>query len=373
MKQLLEFCPSGPDWSLDWSGISEAYEWVRALEDCPQDPRWHAEGNVWIHTEMVLQELVASRTWRELTETERQVTFAACLLHDVEKPATTVQQPDGRITAKHHSEKGAVRSRRILWELGAPLEFRERVAHLVLHHQVPFFLMGRRNAERRISRISWTAGCSALVHVAEADMRGRICEDQAARLEDIELFAELAREYACLEGPRPFESDAQRVAYFANPGRAANASVAPKAKCTAIVMSGLPASGKDHWIEREGPGFPVVSLDGIRAELGVDPAKGQGPVVQLAQERAKEHLRAGTDFIWNATNLTRRLRSKVLDLCYRYGAHTHIVHVETDPTSWRARNRRRSSPVPASVLGRMLAQWQVPDRTEAHRVDYIQS
>lgn len=373
MKQLLDFCPKAPDWSLDWEGISAAYDWVRALEDCPQDPRWHAEGNVWIHTEMVLSELVESTQWRSMGETERQLIFAACLLHDVEKPSTTVQQPDGRITAKHHSEKGALRARRILWELGAETEFRERVAHLVLHHQVPFFLIGRADAERRISRISWTAGCAALVQVALADMRGRVCEDQAARLDDIELFAELGREHACLEAPREFGSDAQRVAYFASPGRDASAPVSPRAKCRAIVMSGLPGSGKDHWIERKGPGDPVVSLDRIREELGVDPAGEQGRVVQLAQERAKEHLRSGRDFIWNATNLSRRLRAKVLDLCHRYGAHTHIVHVETDPKTWRTRNRQRPAPVPESVLARMLTQWQVPDLTEAHRVDWIQS
>ncbi len=373
MKELLGFCPKAPDWSLDWEAISAAYDWVRALEGCPQDPRWHAEGNVWVHTEMVLRELVRSTEWRKLDGAQRQLIFAACLLHDVEKPSTTVQQSDGRITAKHHSEKGALRARRILWELGAAPEFRERVAHLVLHHQVPFFLVGRADAERRISRISWTAGCAALVQVARADMRGRVCEDQAGRLEDIELFAELAREHACLDRPREFASDAHRVAYFASPGRAVNAPVPPRAKCRVIVMSGLPGSGKDHWIERKGPGDPVVSLDRIREELGVDPADGQGRVVQLAQERARSHLRAGTNFIWNATNLSRRLRSKVLDLCHRYGAHTHIVHVETDPKTWRLRNRQRSAPVPESVLTRMLTQWQVPDATEAHRVDHVQS
>ena len=178
MKRLQEFCPSAPDWSLDWAAIDREYAWVRALETCEQDPKWHAEGNVWIHTRMVLDELSRLSDWRALDEQDRLAVFIACLLHDVEKPSTTRKDADGRIRAPHHSKKGAIRARRILWELGAPFELRELVCHLIHNHQVPFFLAGRDDADRVATKISWTARCDLLALVAESDARGRVCEDR---------------------------------------------------------------------------------------------------------------------------------------------------------------------------------------------------
>jgi hypothetical protein len=54
----------------------------------------------------------------------------------------------------------------------------------------------------------------------------------------------------------------------------------------------------------------VVSLGRIRAELGVKPTADQRPVVAAAFARARDHLRAGQSFGWNATNTSRRLRQQ---------------------------------------------------------------
>ena len=35
-----------------WDDL-QAFDWVRALASCPQDPIHHAEGDVWIHTRMI--------------------------------------------------------------------------------------------------------------------------------------------------------------------------------------------------------------------------------------------------------------------------------------------------------------------------------
>ena len=65
-----------------------------------------------------------------------------------------------------------------------------------------------------------------------------------------------------------------------------------------------------------------LSLEGcetvIRDELGVSATDNQGQVIQAAHERAREYLRKGTDFVWNATNVTRLNRSKVLRLLRDY-------------------------------------------------------
>ncbi|MEZ6014961.1 MAG: AAA family ATPase [Planctomycetota bacterium] len=373
MKALTALCPGPPDWALDWTSLEARFDWVRALASCPQDPVWHAEGDVGTHTRMVLEALVSSPSWRARDARERELLFAACALHDVSKPETTRVEPDGRVTARHHSERGAVRSRRMLWELGAAPEERELVAHLVLHHQRPFFLLERDGAERMASRISWTCGASRLAEVARADILGRACRDAARLLENIGLFEELCHELGCLDAPRVFPSAAHRVAYFADASRAFDSPVAPDATCEVVVLSGPPASGKDHWIRTHGQGWPVVAPDAVRAELGVSPRDEQGLVIQTCRERAREHLRARRSFVWNATNLSRRVRGQVLDLCHRYGAHTRVVAIEASADTVRARNKARSAPVPAAALERMLGRWEAPDATEAHQLERVAS
>jgi len=45
---------------LDWA---EAQPWVRSMAVCPQDALWHAEGDVWTHTRMVVAELQRLPDW----------------------------------------------------------------------------------------------------------------------------------------------------------------------------------------------------------------------------------------------------------------------------------------------------------------------
>src|SRR5262249_6058724 len=163
-------------------------EWIRELESCPQDPVHHAEGNVWIHTRMVLETLLAMPAWQSLSEEERRIVYVACLMHDVAKPGTTRIEEGGRVTAKGHSRAGELMARRILWELGAPFAMREHVAALIRYHQIPFFLIERDDAQRVAAEVSLSARCDLLAIVAEADIRGRVCADLQRVLDNIELF-----------------------------------------------------------------------------------------------------------------------------------------------------------------------------------------
>src|SRR5262245_57939158 len=107
--------PGPPLWEVDWTAIAERFEWIRALRDCPQDPLFHAEGTVYTHVGMVCNALVRLDDFRVLSEQDRDIVFAAALLHDVAKPLCT-RHENGRITSRGHSQRGAIMSRRILWE-----------------------------------------------------------------------------------------------------------------------------------------------------------------------------------------------------------------------------------------------------------------
>ncbi len=367
MSPLELLCPEPPDFAFDWDALDREHDFVRALRGCPQDPIWHAEGDVWVHTRMVCERLVENHAFRALPADQRAIAFAAALLHDVAKPLCT-REEDGRITSRGHSGSGENLARRILWARGADLRAREEVARIIEVHQIPFFAIDKPNAARIVHRVSHLARPHLVALVAEADARGRIARDQQRLLDNVDLFRELAREQQCYDGPRAFASDHARVTYFRDERAAVTYEPFDDTWGEVILLSGLPASGKDTWLRTHAPNLAVVSLDDLRTELEVDPEDAQGAVIATAKERAREYLRREEPFAWNATNLSRKQRAPLLELFARYRARVRIVYLEAAADEQRARNRARAKPVPADAIERMLERWQVPDPLEGHQV-----
>ncbi|GIG61065.1 hypothetical protein Lfu02_54370 [Longispora fulva] len=365
-----DLCPDGPGWTVPWAAIEARFDWVRRMAGVPQDRIHHAEGDVAVHTRMACEALAGLPAWRALPTAERELLFAAVLLHDVAKPDCT-REEDGRITAHGHSRRGELFARRVLWEGGAPREFRESVAALVRHHQIPFWALERPDLRRIAFRVSLLAKNSHLVLLATADILGRTCTDTDEFLDNVALYGEYCAEQHCLDGPRAFPSDHARFEYFRRDDRDPDYPAYDDTRLTVTVLSGLPGVGKDHWIAAHRPGVPVVSLDAVRARLGVKPTDGQGPVVAAAQQEAREHLRAGRPFVWNATNVTRQLREQCVGLVVAYGGRVELVGLEAPPAVIRARNAARPAPVPEAVLRRLAAKWETPDVTEAHAVTWV--
>jgi predicted kinase len=362
--------PAAPHWLVDWDAL-QVYPWMEPLHRCPQDPIHHAEGNVWIHTRMVLEALAEDLRFRALPADRRTVLFAAAVLHDVAKPLTTVTEPNGRITARGHSSLGAIMAREILWRMGFPFHLREQVCGLIRHHQTPFYLIDRPDAQRLATSISQVCKCEELSVLADADIRGRICQDAERIFQNIALFKEFCAEEGCLDQARPFSSGHSRVEYFRHEQRAPDYAAYDDTVVEAIVMSGLPGAGKDTWISANASHLPVVSLDVLREEMDVDPSENQGTVVQAARERAREFLRRRQSFVWNATNVSRMMRSQILRLLYDYHARVRLVYVEAPAATLFAQNSSRERIVPPAVIEKLLRRWDVPDATEAHTVEYV--
>ncbi len=362
--------PQPPDWRIDWTSI-DPHWWMQELKGCPQHPERHAEGDVWIHVHMVCEAMVALEQWRALPENERRLLFMGALFHDVAKPICTRIEADGRITSRGHSWRGAVRTRSILWRMGVPFTERETICAIVRHHLVPFFLVDSEQPQRLAAEVSQTIRCDWLSIMAEADAKGRICPDPQKLLDQIALFREQATEAGCLTQPLAFPTDHARFLYFRDAKRQPDSVAYEDFRCEVILMSGLPGAGKDHWIAESFAGWPVVSLDVIRDELGIPPSDPQGQVLQTARERAKDHLRNKRHFIWNATNLSRNIRNECIRLFHDYNARIRIVYVEVPNEQLYHQNQTRKRKVPDKVIERLLERWETPDCTEAHRVEYI--
>ena len=61
-------CPTAPGWNVDWPALTEEFEWIRAMRECPQDALFHAEGTVWTHVGMVATLLAGLEEFRALPD-----------------------------------------------------------------------------------------------------------------------------------------------------------------------------------------------------------------------------------------------------------------------------------------------------------------
>ncbi len=102
--------------------LPEVLPEVKRMQGVAQPPEFHPEGDVWVHTMMMLDGL------RSPTPT----LALGVLLHDVGKPPTfSVRE---RIRFDHHVEVGAKMAEEILGRLRLPSRDTERVVELVRHH-----------------------------------------------------------------------------------------------------------------------------------------------------------------------------------------------------------------------------------------------
>jgi predicted kinase len=355
--------PSAPNWTVDWD---ESLEWVIAMKNCPQKRIYHGEGDVWIHTKMVVEALLTDPAFRQLPEDDRSILFHVALLHDVGKPECTRMGPDGP-GSPGHARRGSILARKLLWEKNFDPRLREQICSLILYHMVPFWMIDEQDWERQLLAITLRCRADFLAIQARADARGRICQDPERLLQQVDLFEQLAFDHGVLNCPPTFANDHSRVLYFLRGGDPKYARFElPKYQVT--MLSGLPAAGKDYWLENHGQGLPSISLDRLRQELNVSPTDSQSRVVDAAREQAKIFLRKGQEFIWNATNLSREQRSRHLGLFTDYQASVRIVYLEAPAEELERRNNLRELPVPGQAIERMLRNWEPPDLTEAHQI-----
>ncbi len=376
---FVALCPEPPGWRLDWAGVEAALPWIRALEGCPQDPRWHREGDVLVHTRMVCEALVALPAWRALAPPERHLLFAAALLHDVAKPACLQRDPQGGVSTRGHPARGEVMARLILWRLGAPVAWRESVAALVRHHQVPFFVHRRPDRRRLVIGVAQATPCDRLALLAEADARGHVCPDQDLLFEGIAAFVATAAAEGCLAGPRPFGSEHARFLYLrdgdGDPETAArrdpDAPAPEPGPARVVLVCGPPGAGKQAWTAERCPAWPIVVQEDPLLPAGQVPETGRALRWDRSLDMPRALLNDAIPFVWFGTFLTRRQRERALGLAAAAGAMVRIVHVEAPEATLFAWNRRRQRPLPGLDLRRLLDGWEVPWPGEAHRVDWL--
>ena len=351
---------------------ADAQPWAKAMAECSQDAEWHAEGDVWTHSRMVVAEVERLPEWPSLDrDTQLKLLFTA-LFHDAGKPDTTSTDPaTGRTHSPKHALVGMEIGRTALRDLGCDLDVREEIAALVRYHGRPPYLLEKPDPAHEVISLSWLVSHRLLYLFALADTRGRQTREMSRPEENIHLWRVVAEENACFDRPYAFANDHARFLFYREALSSLHYTPQEEYRCTVTLMSGLPGSGKDTWLNQHRPKLPVVSLDQLRAGLNVDAMENQGEVIQAARESCREHLRAGRAFAFNGTNTVRQTRKRWIDLFADYGARVELVYVEPPLPVIFQQNERRPKPVPRQVIQHLVEKLEPPTWAEAHSLSLV--
>ena len=162
--------------ALDLGVIERLFPELQALVGCPQEPEWHPEGDVWVHTLMVVDQ---ARLRLDGLDHPRQATvMLGALCHDLGKPPTTAVI-DGRIRSMEHEQAGVEPAAALLDRLNVHsmggFDVRRQVLGIVAHHLKPlaFFKSATPVGDGAFRRLAAKVDLELLATVAESDCLGR--------------------------------------------------------------------------------------------------------------------------------------------------------------------------------------------------------
>lgn len=358
----------------DFNSIIEDFNIISNLKEVPQNPNYHKEGNVYIHTKKVCEELLNLSEWDELFDIEKVILYLAALFHDIGKISCT-RIEDNKIVSPNHTIKGAKAFREIVYKeysksFNIDFNTREQIASLIKYHGLPLNFMEKDNVEYYLIKASECLDMRLLYMLSKADLLGRECSDKEKLLYKIEYFKEYSMEIGCYYSKMNFKNDYTRFKYFNNKNLWHDSEVFDVTTFEVIVMVGLPLSGKDTYIKENLSHMNVISLDEIREEMNVSPRGDSSKIAMIAKERAKEYLRLKQPFVWNATNIIRDTRKKLCDLFFSYGARVKFIYIEAPYKELIARNKIRNRTVPIKVLNNMIHKLDMIESIEGYETEF---
>jgi len=168
---------------------------IERLRGTPQEPEWHPEGDVWIHTMHVLNAAARVAEREHVEGDHRAVLMYSALTHDFAKPdVTALRQRDGRLrwSSYGHEQLGVPLARQFLERIGIKNAIIDQVLPLVDEHMAHTNMKGdvTPRAVRRLANRLAPASITQLLWLIEADASGRPPKppglpDSAKKLRDV--------------------------------------------------------------------------------------------------------------------------------------------------------------------------------------------
>jgi len=162
--------------ALDLGVIERLLPELYALVGCPQEPEWHPEGDVWVHTLLVIDE--ARKRIDDLPYPQQVALMLGAVCHDLGKPPTTALV-DGRIRSLEHEEEGIAPAAAVLDRLNVHTlqgyDVRREVLGMVANHLKPgmFAKANPPVSDGAFRRLALKVDLELLARIAKSDCEGR--------------------------------------------------------------------------------------------------------------------------------------------------------------------------------------------------------
>lgn len=166
----------GFELALELGIIEKLFPEMLTLVGCPQEPEWHPEGDVWVHTLLVIDE--ARKRIDDIPYPEQVTVMLGAVCHDLGKPSTTAVI-DGRIRSLEHEEEGVKPSIALLDRLNVHsmqgYDVRRQVLGIVANHLKPgmFYKSEPKAGDGAFRRLAQKVDLELLARVAKSDCEGR--------------------------------------------------------------------------------------------------------------------------------------------------------------------------------------------------------
>lgn len=377
-----------------WKKIEKIPEFA-VLKECKQSPKWHSEGNAFIHTQCVVNAAIKDieNTYYGVSQTV-QVLVLSALFHDIGKGVTTFEK-DGKWHAYGHEIEGEKITRKILWDEG--WAFRENVCALVRLHMEPlnwFNMKGgilEKLAETHelISKIG-PVDTLANMHITDLirlkmwDVDGSKQEDAKSKQNDLNNLSKLFQ--LC---KHMFDYDTNGLYDFI---LHKDFKMEDKKPLTVVTLIGLPGAGKDTFLQKllqtdspftyisdgglktvptyDPKNAVVLCRDDIRAELGfckngekiVGTSKQEQDVTKLFNDRLLDAARNGKVIVLNNINLKAKYREETLRYLSGYDVKSIYYYIEADCLD--TNKERRNGQIPDEVFDNMIMNFDWPKPSE---------
>ena len=318
--------------------------------------------------ERVCEALEQLERWRQLSPAGRDVVFAAAALTELTRPSVMDTEPLGRVTSGGYDRARATVARLKLWRRGIPFAQREEICALIAQCRVPKENPDAVMPVRRAIAASLETSCERLAVLAEAQAHILPLRHRDQALVHIDAFRARADSLGCRRQPFPFASDHSRYMYFRRPQRDPYHEAYDSTQGQVTLLVGLPGVGKDSWLRKHAPHDTVVTGSDLGEGLRSKGLLGREEAGSFARDTARQLLRRGGDFVWNAHHVSWSSRRGALGLIAGFNVRLRIVYLELEEAELRRRNKERAQPVAWGLIRRMLRRWDVPRLSEAHEL-----
>lgn len=191
----------GFELALELGVIDKLFPEIKALVGCEQEPEWHPEGDVWVHTLMVIDQ--ARKRIDDLDRPQQVAVMLGAVCHDLGKPLTTAFV-DGRIRSIDHEQEGVAPATAILDRLNVHtmdgFDVRREVLGVTAHHLKPgmFRQSPTPVGDGAFRRLAQKVDLELLARVAKSDCLGRTGHFDCSAMD---WFLERARQLGVEHAP----------------------------------------------------------------------------------------------------------------------------------------------------------------------------